>query len=609
MLRVRVLGELEVERDGVRLTPPRRRPARALLGWLALHPGVHARSTVAGRLWHNVLDESARTSLRTSLSALRAVIGGAALPATREHVGLADGVFVDWREFERLLAARRPRDAVELCGGELLRGLDDDWVLIARDEHRERVAEALTALAAGAAARGDQDTALGCARRRARLDPLDEPAHRDLMRLLADGGDAGGALVAYERFAERLRRELGVAPAAATRSLAAGLRGGWAPTAPPTVPARIVAARRRGPIVGRDAELGRLRAAWARSARQGRLLVLVSGEPGIGKTRLVSEFGAELVGHGAVVLYGRAEEEGLVPYQPVVESLREPLRHGVKLPAEAREASLLLPETAGPEHGASATAEPPPGAQLRLFESFGAALDAVAVGRPALLVLDDLHWAEAPTMRLLRSLAARPAGTPRVLIGAYRDTEAPQLTVLLAGLSRELPVERIALTGLSLDAALTWLAGRLSPEAIRTLHDQTGGNPFLIEQLLPEEATGVDEAVRRRVGALGAEAHAVLDTAAVSGAEFELAVVAEVVGLPLDGTLDVLEAAVRGRLIVEVPDEPGRFAFVHAIVRDTLAGSLTAARRARLHELYSEARWSAVPRLNARSGRRCNGPG
>ena len=590
MLRVRVLGDLVVERDGVQLTPPRRRPARALLGWLALHPGVHARSTVAGRLWPNVLDESARTSLRTSLSALRAVVGEGALPASREHIGLADDVVVDWREFERMLAANRPLDAVELSGGELLAGLDDDWVLVARDEHRERVAEALAALAAEAAVQGDHEAALGFARRRARLDPLDEPAHRDLMRLLAQAGDGGGGLVVYERFADRLRRELGVPPSPATRSLAAELRAGAGTVAPPPLPARIVAARRRGPLVGRDAELARLRAAWARSAQQGRRLVLVSGEPGIGKTRLVSEFAAEVAGHGAVVLYGRAEEEALVPYQPLVESLREPLRHGAELPAEARELSALLPLRGGAEPGLSTVGQPPPGAQLRLFESFGAALDAVAVGRPALLVLDDLHWAEAPTIRLLQSLATRPEGSPRMLVGTYRDTEPhPLLAEALARLSDELVVDRIALSGLSVDAVRRLRGDRLSPEAVQTLRDQTGGNPFFIQQLIPGEPIGIDEAVRRRVGALGAEAHAVLDAAAVSGAEFELAVVAEVVGLPFDGTLDVLEAAVKGRLIGEVPDEPGRFAFVHAIVRDTLADSLTAARRARLHELFAEA--------------------
>ena len=589
MLQVRVLGDLGLERDGVQLTPPRRRPARALLGWLALHPGAQARSTVAARLWPNVLDESARTSLRTSLSALRAVIGDDALLATRERVGLADGVLVDWVEFERMLAGGRALDALELCRGDLLSGLDEDWVLIARGEHRERVADALATLAAAASTRRDHAAALGFARRRAGLDPLDEPAHRDLMRLLAEAGDRGGALVAYDRLAERLRRELGVPPAAATRSLAADLRGGAGAAVRLPVPARIAAARRRGPLVGRDRELARLHAAWAGSNQQGRRLVLVSGEPGIGKTRLVCELAAQLAGHGVIVLYGRAEEEALVPYQPLVESLREPLRHGVELPAEAREVSALLPETAGVRAGPATAEQPSPGARLRLFESFGVALDAVAGGRPALLVLDDLHWSEPPTIRLLRHLATRPAGAPRMLVATYRDTEPLALANALEGLSRELPVERIALGGLSLGAVGALVGGRRPREDIQTLHDQTGGNPFFIEQLLPGEALALDETVRRRVGALGAEAHAVLDAAAVSGAEFDLDVLAEVVGLPIDGTLAVLEAAVRGRLIVEVPEEPGRFAFVHAIVRDTLAASLTAARRARLHGLFAEA--------------------
>jgi DNA-binding SARP family transcriptional activator len=589
MLRVCLLGRLRLERDGVPLTPPRRRPARALLGWLALHSGTHARSTVAARLWPNVLDESARTSLRTSLSALRAVIGSDALVATREQVGLAAEVLVDVHEFERLLAAERPLDALELCRGELLAGFDEDWVLVARDEHRERVAEVLGSLAAAAAARGDQQAALAFGRRRAALDPLDEPAQRELMRLLADAGDRGGALAAYERFVERLRRELGVAPSPTTRSFVADLRGGWVAAAPSPVPARIVAARRRGPLLGREAELAKLRAIWARSEREGRQLVLVSGEPGIGKTRLVAEFGAELGALGVGVLYGRAEEEALVPYQPLVESLLEPLRYGTELPAEASELAGLLPATDPTSDRVSPALGPSPGARLRLFEAVGLVLDAVAGGRPLLLVLDDLHWSEPPTIRLLCHLAARPAGVPRMLIVAYRDTEATPLSEALASLYRELPVERITLAGLGADAIAALLGREREPEAIQALREQTGGNPFFVEQLLPGERIGIRETVRRRIGALGSEAHAVLDAAAVTGAEFELAAVAEVVGLPVDDTLDVLDAAVKGRLVAEVPGEPGRYAFVHAIVRDTLAGSLSAARRTRLHELFAAA--------------------
>ena len=289
------------------------------------------------------------------------------------------------------------------------------------------------------------------------------------------------------------------------------------------------------------------------------------------------------------VLYGRAEEEALVPYQPVVESLRDPLRDGVELPFEAAELSTLLPELAGAARRPTDTPDSVPGARLRLFEAVSAVLDAVAAGRPLLLVLDDLHWAERPTIRVLHHLAASPHGAPRMIVATYRDTEAHPLAEELANLYRELAVERIALSGLGPDAVAALLGGDRTPEAVERFREQTGGNPFFIEQLLPGDPAGVTEMVRRRVSALGAEAHAVLDAAAVSGAEFELAVVAEVIGLPVDDTLDVLDAAVRARLIAEVPDEPGRYAFVHAIVRDTLAGTLTAARRARLHELFAAA--------------------
>src|SRR5437868_10629995 len=195
MLRIRVLGELELEFDGERIEPPRRGPARNLLAWLALHPGPHPRSTVAGRLWPNVLDASARASLRTSLSALRAAIGSAALAAGRTQVGLADGqVWVDADEFERLRAAGCAAEALELCRGELLAGLDEDWVLVARDEHRDAQGQLLAALADDAAERGELERALALVRRRAALDPLDEMAHRDLMVRLVRAGDRAGAL-------------------------------------------------------------------------------------------------------------------------------------------------------------------------------------------------------------------------------------------------------------------------------------------------------------------------------------------------------------------------------------------------------------------------------
>src|SRR5581483_1764754 len=223
MVRVRVLGPVEVEVDGRSVPPPAGRPARALLAWLALHPGAHTRSAVAGALWPDVLDTSARASLRTALSAVRRSVGDASLVATRERVGLAGEVRVDVREFDALVDAGEPEAALELARGELLPDLDDDWVLRARDRHRERWSAALAAVGAAAA---DPAAALAAARRRAELDPFDEAAHRDLMMALAAAGEPASALDVYQRLRVRFRRELGLAPSTATRDLAASLRTG-----------------------------------------------------------------------------------------------------------------------------------------------------------------------------------------------------------------------------------------------------------------------------------------------------------------------------------------------------------------------------------------------
>jgi tetratricopeptide (TPR) repeat protein len=241
----------------------------------------------------------------------------------------------------------------------------------------------------------------------------------------------------------------------------------------------------------------------------------------------------------------------------------------------------------------------------------GATLDALGSDRPLLLVLDDLHWAEQPAVRLIVHLAGRPEGAPRLVLATYRDTDVDARHPLAAGLAdlyRELAVEHVALEGLEPDGVKAMLErwtgrDRADPDAVRALREQTGGNPFFIEELLRagvgesgdggrpgrSPAAGVTQAVARRVSALGAEAHAVLVAGAIAGPEFELAVVAEVLGLPEGAALDVLDAAVRARLVTEAPGEPGRYAFAHALVRDALTGPLTAARRARLHDLIAAA--------------------
>jgi DNA-binding SARP family transcriptional activator len=198
MLRVGVLGRLSLELDGRALSPPVGRPARTVLGWLALHPGTHARATVAAKLWPDVLDESARGSLRVALVDLRRALGTAAetvLLATREEVGLLDSpeLEVDARRFADLLVEGKFQRALGLWRGEPLEGLDaGDWLAALRDEYREHRSQALARLAEQAASDGDPGRALRFARERVTNDPLSEDATRDLMRRSAAVGDRAG---------------------------------------------------------------------------------------------------------------------------------------------------------------------------------------------------------------------------------------------------------------------------------------------------------------------------------------------------------------------------------------------------------------------------------
>jgi len=552
VLEVRLGGGLSLARDGVPVSLPRSRRGRALLAWLALHPGMHARGTLAGRFWPDVLEASARTSLRAALTELRGALGADALclRTTREAVGL-DGCWIDVREFDRLRAAGDDAGAVAACDGVLLLGMDEEWVDAVRAEHDARAGEALAALAGAAERAGDLPAAVAWSRRAAALDPLGEPAHVELVRRMAAAGDRAGALRTGEQLAGRLRTALGVAPGPALRALMAGLRA--APVEPPPLPAAVVRAA-EGPFVGRDAELARLRRLLQIG---GRRLVLVTGEPGIGKTRLALR--AAGATPGRAVLLGRCAEEPLGPYAPLAEALR--------------------PAVPVDWDG---------GDRARLVEDVDAALAALG---PALLVLDDLQWADRGTLILLGALLHSARAQPLTVLATARGGVAG-LGARFDVLGRGVETDRVALAPLADDAvgALAALAGADThlADAVRR---RAGGNPFFAQELLRAGAGGtlpasVREAVAARRAALGAPADALLAQAAVLGERVAVDVLLRAGGIEDEAAFDELARAhlLRSGTGAEVE-------FPHALVREAVLADLDAnpLRRARLHRAAAHA--------------------
>jgi DNA-binding SARP family transcriptional activator len=312
---LQLLGELRLALGHEEVALPSSRKARLLLAMLALDRRAHGRSELAGRLWPDVREDSARVSLRTALVQLRAALGGAAdlvlHPRRDGAVALAPEVRTDVEELERLLAAGEPEAALERYRGELLAGFDDDWVHERRDDLRARLAAGLGTAAAAAEAAGDLQAAVRLTRRQAGLDPLAEAPHRDLIRRLAAADDRGAALAAYDRLRERLADRLRVAPSASTRRLIAEIR-----TERSREPRAAVrqASNQTASLQGR---LGGGRAVVGRAPErtellrlldpQGPIVSFVYGLAGVGKSALLRAFAADAAARNAVVIEVNAE--------------------------------------------------------------------------------------------------------------------------------------------------------------------------------------------------------------------------------------------------------------------------------------------------------------
>jgi hypothetical protein len=379
------------------------------------------------------------------------------------------------------------------------------------------------------------------------------------------------------------------------------------------------------PMVGRDDELRIFNRALADAGGGRRRLVLVEGEPGIGKTRLTTEAALDAHAHGAIVLYGRCDEELTVPYQPWIEALSHLVEHAPErllrayVAISGGELSRLVPmlvrrlgEVPAPTSSDAETE------RYLLFGAVVGVLEHAAASAPLVVVLDDLHWADRSSLLLLRHvMAAAPASV--LAIGTYRASELSgnqPLEETLADLHRGAGVETIALRGLddgSVAALLQALAGcDLGTDGValaEAVARETSGNPFFAGEILREMAESGDlvqdaagrwsmteralpESVRsvvaQRVARLGDATQTALRASSVIGRDFDFDVLAAVLDADDDPLLELLERAVAASLIGEVPGPRERFSFTHALVRHTLYDDLSATRRRRLHRRVGE---------------------
>ena len=358
---------------------------------------------------------------------------------------------------------------------------------------------------------------------------------------------------------------------------------------------------------------------------RGRLVTLV-GEPGIGKTRTAQELATYAGLRGAQVLWGRSyEEQGVPPYWPWVQAIRsyvrdrDPEQLRSEMGAGAADIAEMVSDVRErlPDLQPAAQMEPEQ-ARFRLFDSIAAFLKTASQRQPLVLVLDDLHWADQPSLMLLQFVARELGGARLLIIGTYRDMELSRqhpLAETLGELTRERLFQRVLLRGLTQEDVGRFIeiaAGVTPPSAlVNSVYTQTEGNPLFVTEvvrLLVQEGElsaekvqetdswtiripeGVREVIGRRLNRLSQRCNEALTVASILGREFTIAQLRPLVEeVTEDQLFEVLEEALAARVIEELPQSVGRYQFTHALIQETLTAELSLTRRVRLHARIAQA--------------------
>jgi DNA-binding SARP family transcriptional activator len=667
MVQFRLLGPLEAQ-DGGRGVELGRPKQRVLLAVLLVHANqVVSLDRLIEELWGEEPPPQAAASLQTYVSNLRRALEpgrrARALsrvlvsqpPGYRLVVGAEDLDSARFaalvKEGHRLLAAGRPAAAARVLreglglwrGPALAEVADETFAQAERNRLEELRVAALEDRLAADLDLGGHAAAVAELEELAGRYPFRERLAGLLMLALYRSGRQAEALQAFAAARRALAGELGIDPGRWLRQLQAGIlrqdpgldwapppeesgpppgeAGGSAGEASPALAASVTRSpQAAGDLVGRDDQLAALDAILAGARGGGGRVVLVAGEPGIGKTRLAEEAARRAAAAGMQVAWGRCHEgdgaPALWPWAQVVRQLAAELAPGqlaAMLGPSAAWLGPLMPELAEP-------APPLPVADLgaarfQLNQAVAGLLRRAAETRPLLVVVDDLHWADVPSLSLLAFLAGELKDARLVVVGTYRDVEAlagRPLADTLGALAREPVVERIALGGLDRAGVARLIGhtigGRPAEPLVEAVAGRCGGNPFFITELLRllqserklaaadaaaaarhDIPVGVRDVLRARLARLPAQTSTVLMVAAVAGRGFGLDLVEAVTGLDDEPALDAAEAAVLAGLVIEDDRAAGRYRFAHALVRETIYEDISRARRARLHARVADA--------------------
>jgi DNA-binding SARP family transcriptional activator/tetratricopeptide (TPR) repeat protein len=624
MLHVSLLGEQSITDDG---TGIRARSSRAiaLIGFLVTRAGSpQARQRIAGLFWPESAGPQALTNLRRELHQLRQILGDepSLVVTSRDLCWCDTGTCrVDVRTFDlergtALEAAAAGDDdgvlahgarALAQYGGDLLPGLYEDWVLEARSELERQCVDLCDLVCAARARHGDLTGAVDAARHRIALQPLEEVGYRTLIQLLADLGDRAGAVSTYHHCASVLERELAITPDRATRQAFERLmaRPGAAPegmrppsAGPPPGRSGIASAR----LVGRSRELGVLQDLW-RGAMAGQPgLVVVRGGAGVGKTRLVTETAGQARAQGAVVAgsqcFGTA---GRLALAPVADWLRNPVIQAATATLDEAwraEVDRLVP-TGGRSGPGAAGAVADAWQRVRFFEGLARAL--LAVGRPTLLILDNMQWCDQETLAFLTFCLGLAGGAQFLVASTVRDdpgadpvpadwTDRMRATGLLTELTLT-PFEAVDTARLA-----EAIAGEpLAESDALLLQATTGGFPLYVVEAVrgtadpgharrpPGDLTAV---LGIRLEQATAAAREVAGLAAAVGRDFTLDLLTEASDLDADVVVGAVDELWRRRIMHEFRDG---YDFSHDLLRDTAYAQVSPPKRWLLHRRIAQA--------------------